>query len=202
MKIQIIGKNIDLGDSLRGRIEAGLEGAVTKYFDRPSEGHVIVSKDAHLIGVDCNIHLPSGITLQAHGEANEPYAALEAALTKIEKRVRRYKRRLKDHQAKKSPMPSEDAQAFVFQGEPDVDDEQEGHDGDDAAANGHDDAPLVVAEMTTQIKTMTVSEAVLQLELGDSPALMFRSQAHGGLNMVYRRSDGHIGWLDPAASRS
>ncbi|MEL6258147.1 MAG: sigma 54 modulation/S30EA ribosomal C-terminal domain-containing protein, partial [Pseudomonadota bacterium] len=106
---------------------------------------------------------------------------------------------LKDHQAKKSPLPSESAQAFVLQGAPEGDDEED-ESVDAAAANGHDDAPLVVAEMTTQIKTMTVSEAVLQLELGDTPALMFRSVAHGGLNMVYRRPDGHIGWLDPAAA--
>ncbi|MEO0982116.1 MAG: ribosome-associated translation inhibitor RaiA [Pseudomonadota bacterium] len=191
MQIQIIGKNMDLGDALRQRIAEGLEGAVKKYFDRPSEGHVVVAKDAHLIGVDCNIHLPSGITLQAHGEATEPYAALEAALDKIEKRVRRYKRRLKDHhQADRAPMPTEPASAFVIQGPSDEEEEE-------PRANG-DASPLVIAEMSAEIKTMTVSEAVMQLELGDSPALMFRSVAHGGLNMIYRRPDGHIGWLNPA----
>lgn len=183
---------MDLGESLRERIAEGLEGAVSKYFDRPSEGQVVVAKDAHLIGVDCNIHLPSGITLQAHGEATEPYAALETALDKIEKRVRRYKRRLKDHhQPGRAPLPSEPAAAFVIQGASDEDEIEEPH------VNG-DASPLIVAEMSAEIKTMSVSEAVMQLELGDSPALMFRSVTHGGLNMIYRRPDGHIGWLDPA----
>ncbi len=195
MQIKITGKNIDLGDTLRDRIAEGLEAAVTKYFDRPSEGHVSVSKEAHLVLVDCNVHLPSGIVLQAQGRAADPYAALEDALTKMEKRVRRYKRRLKDHhRPDRAPLPSEPAQAFILQGagedEPDED-----------SLNGAD-APLIVAETAMEIKTMSVSEAVMQLELGENPAIMFRSAGHGGLNVVFKRSDGHIGWIDPASRQS
>lgn len=191
MQIQITGKHIDLGEALRGRIESGLEAAVTKYFDRPTAGHVTVSKDGYQTAVDCSVHLPSGIVLQAQGMAEEPYAALENALEKMEKRVRRYKRRLKDHhRADRSPMPSESVPAFVLQ--------SQGEDaGGDIAENG-EDQPLIIAEVAEQLRTMSVSEAVMQLELGDSPVVFFKHTSHDRLNLVYRRSDGHIGWVDPA----
>lgn len=193
MEIKIAGKNMELGEALQTRIAEGLEGAVRKYFDRPGDAHVTVSKEAHLSEVDVNVHLPSGIILQSTGQAPDPYDALEAALAKIEKRVRRYKRRLKDHHREgRTPLPSEPATAFILQ----ASDESEELD-DSAAANGAD-YPLTVAEDSAQIRTMTVSEAVMQLELGESPALMFRNARHNGLNMVYRRPDGHIGWVDPA----
>lgn len=183
---------MDLGDALRSRIETGLEAAVTKYFDREFDGHVTVSPNGHETEIDCNVHLPSGIILQSTGKASDPYAALDEALEKMEKRVRRYKRRLKDHHKNGSaPFPSEPASAFVLKGA--VDDEAEETPGE----NG--DAPVIVAEAASQIRTMTVSQAVLQLELGESPALMFRNAKHSGLNMVYRRADGNIGWVDPAS---
>ena len=182
---------MDLGDALRERIETGLEAAVTKYFDRDFDGHVTVSPNGHETEIDCNIHLPSGIILQSTGKATDPYAALDEALAKIEKRVRRYKRRLKDHHKdNRSPFPSEPAAAFVLKGAPEEEDPAE------TGENG--EAPVIVAESASAIRTMTVSEAVLQLELADSPALMFRNAKHSGLNMVYRRSDGNIGWVDPA----
>lgn len=194
MQIQITGKHIDLGDALRGRIEAGLEAAVTKYFDRSGEGNVTVSKDGYQTAVDCSVHLPSGIVLQAQGLADEPYAALENALEKMEKRVRRYKRRLKDHhRADRGPMPSERVPAFVLQSR----DEEA-----DSAPNGVDDQPLVIAEMDEKLRTMSVAEAVMQLELGDTPVVFFRHASLDRLNLVYRRPDGHIGWVDPAAALS
>ncbi len=184
---------MDLGDALRSRIETGLEAAVTKYFDREFDGHVTVSPNGHETEIDCNIHLPSGIILQSSGRASDPYVALEEALDKIEKRVRRYKRRLKDHHKNgQSPFPSEPASAFVLKGTPEGDDEDPAETGEDG------NAPVIVAEAAAQIRTMTVSAAVLQLELADAPALMFRNAKHSGLNMVYRRADGNIGWVDPA----
>ncbi|MEQ9316554.1 MAG: ribosome-associated translation inhibitor RaiA, partial [Henriciella sp.] len=190
MQIQIAGRKMDLGDALRNRIETGLEAAVTKYFDRDFDGHVTVSPNGHETEIDCNIHLPSGIILQSTGKASDPYAALDEALDKIEKRVRRYKRRLKDHHKNgRDPFPSEPASAFVLKGAADDDVDDTGEDGE---------APVIVAESASQIRTMTVSEAVLQLELADSPSLMFRNAKHAGLNMVYRRPDGNIGWVDPA----
>lgn len=182
---------MDLGEALRARIETGLEAAVTKYFDRDFDGHVTVSPNGHETEIDCNIHLPSGIILQSTGKAADPYAALDEALAKIEKRVRRYKRRLKDHHKNgRDPFPSEPAASFVLKG---------GGEAEDPADTGEDgEAPVIVAESASQIRTMTVSEAVLQLELADSPALMFRNAKHSGLSMVYRRPDGNIGWVDPA----
>ncbi len=191
MHIQIAGRNIDLGEALQTRIESGLEAAVTKYFDRATEGNVSMAKDGHLYEVECQVALPSGISLQSSGEAADPYAAFESALDKLEKRVRRYKRRLRDHHRQdRSPLPIEAASSFVV-----APSDEESADSDidyDTV-----DAPVVVAETQTNIKTMTASMAVMQLELTEVPALMFRNAVHGGLNMVYRRTDGHIGWVDP-----
>ncbi len=201
MQIKIAGKNMQLGEALQERISAGLEAAVTKYFDRSGDAHVTVTKEGHLFEVDLNVHLPSGIILQAVNKGDEPYGALEGALGKIEKRVRRYKRRLKDHHRPgRQPFPSEPATAFVLQlsEEDDSGDDET----DSSPPNGADQAPLTVAEGSASISTMTVSEAVMQLELGDSPALMFRNARHNGLNMVYRRLDGHIGWVDPGVTET
>lgn len=201
MQIKIAGKNVELGSALQERIADGLEGAVRKYFDRAGDAHVTVTKEGHLFEVDVNVHLPSGIILQSVGQADDPYAALENSLDKIEKRVRRYKRRLKDHhRPDRKPLPAEAASTFVIQSP--GEDETEAHtDGaEDAPLTNGEDHPLTVAEGNAQIRTMTVSEAVMQLELGESPALMFRNARHNGLNMVYRRPDGHIGWVDPVVS--
>lgn len=193
MQVKIAGKQMELGESLQEHISAGLEGAVAKYFDRTGDAHVTVSRQGHEVEVDCNVHLPSGIILQSTGLGEDSYAAFEKALEKMDKRVRRYKRRLKDHhKPDRTPFPAEPAAAFVLQSN---DDESEA-----SEPNGADHgAPLTVAETKAVIKTMSVSEAVMQLELGDAPALMFRNAATGGHNMVYRRPDGHIGWVDPAA---
>lgn len=191
MQIQITGKHIDLGEALRGRIETGLESAVTKYFDRPSDGQVIVSKDGYLTVVDCSVHLPSGIVLQAQGQADDPYAALENALDKMEKRVRRYKRRLKDHHRDRAPMPTQSVPAFVLQSRDEEADE-----------SVEDDQPLIIAEMAEKLRTMSVAEAVMQLELGEAPVVFFQHTSLERLNLVYRRPDGHIGWVDPAPASS
>lgn len=185
MTIQIAGRHLDVGDALRERILDGLEAAVTKYFDRSFDANVTVEKRGHEVITDCNVHLPSGIVLQSTGAASDPYASLEDSLEKMEKRVRRYHRRLKDHH-KRSPMPSEPANAFIIKG------------GDEVVPEDKGEAPLIVAESASDVKTMSVSEAVMQLELSDTPAVLFRNVKHSGLNMVYRRDDGNIGWVDPA----
>jgi ribosomal subunit interface protein len=191
MQIQITGKHMELGTAMRGRIEAGLEATVAKYFNRTGEASVFVSQHGPFVEVDCNVHLPSGIVLQSTGRADDPYAALEVSLDKMEKRVRRYKRRLKDHHAAApQPLPAQAASEILLQAQ----DTEESEDTGIEAG----DAPLTVAETSVSIRTMSVSEAVMQLELQDVPALMFRNAGHDGLNMVYRRPDGHIGWVDPA----
>ncbi|MCL4168380.1 UNVERIFIED_CONTAM: hypothetical protein GTU68_030260, partial [Idotea baltica] len=151
---------MDLGQALRERIEEGLEGAVSKYFNRTGEANVVVIQEGHEVEVDCNVHLPSGIVLQSTGRAGDPYAALEQSLGKMEKRVRRYKSRLKDHHREdRVPMPMEVAAESVF--------EANGFDHEDEAP----DAPLTVAETSMKIQTMSVSEAVMQLELKEVSAL-------------------------------
>lgn len=185
MTIQIAGRHLNIGDALKERISDGLEAAVTKYFDRSFDANVTVEKRGHEIVTECNVHLPSGIVLQSTGAATDPYASLEDSLEKMEKRVRRYHRRLKDHH-KRSPLPSEPANAFIIKSAEDELPEDKG------------EAPLIVAESASDVKTMSVSEAVMQLELSDTPAVLFRNVKHSGLNMVYRREDGNIGWVDPA----
>jgi ribosomal subunit interface protein len=195
MRIQVAGRHVDVGEALRSRIEHDLEAGVTKYFGRPTDGLVTVSRNGMGFEVDCAVHLSSGMSLQAHGHGTDAHAAFDDALTKIEKRVRRYKRRLKNHHAtQKSPLPAETAASYVLAPIQEEDEEDVG------AADGaieEDGGPLVIAETTTPIRTMAVSTAVLQLELSENPALLFRNAASGGLNLVYKRRDGNVGWIDP-----
>jgi ribosomal subunit interface protein len=193
MKVLIAGKQIDVGDALRARITEELTTGIEKYFSRATEAHVTVAKAGPGFAVDCDVHLASGISLQAQGSGGDAHAAFDSALTKIEKRVRRYKRRLRNHHTmNKSPLPAEDASAYVLA--PFKEDEESELAG---GTNGADPAPLVIAETKMALRTMPVAMAVLQLELTETPALMFRNAGHGGLNVVYRRADGNIGWIDP-----
>ena len=193
MQINIAGKQMDLGEALKQKITNDLEAVVSKYCERTGQARVTVSKQGHMVEVDCNIHLPSGILLQAKGQATDPYASLENALDKIEKRIRRYRRRLKDHhRPDRSPFPSEPAIDHVLSSVDESDEEltDEKH--------VDENSVLTIAETSTTVHTMAVSEAVMQLELSDVPALMFRHAATKRHNMVYRRVDGHIGWVDPS----
>lgn len=208
MQVQIAGKKIEVGAALQERIAHGLEERVSKYFNRTGEAFVTVSKPGWAFYVDCSIHLPSGVTLQAHGEGDDAYQAFEQSLDKIEKRVRRYKSRLRNHRAKDATPPEIAAERILLPAAHDAPDDTEDNGDDDAygAATGNGgangaaaaDAPVIVAESDTRIRTMTVSMAVMQLELADSPAVLFRNAGHGGLNMVYRRPDGNVGWVDPS----
>ncbi len=195
MQVQIAGKKIEVGAALQERISFGLENRVSKYFNRTGEAFVTVSKPGWAFNVDCSIHLPSGVTLQAHGEGDDGYQAFEMALDKIEKRVRRYKNRLRDHRPASGNgngiLESASERIILPRDETDEPDDETGLDGSAG------EAPAIVAESDTKIRTMTVSMAVMQLELVESPALMFRNAAHGRLNMVYRRDDGNVGWVDP-----
>lgn len=193
MRIQVAGRQMEVGEALKSRIEDELASGVGKYFSRATDAVVTVGRNGGAgVEVDCTVHLSSGISLQAQGHAGDAHTAFDDAMSKLEKRVRRYKRRLKNHHAdNKSPLPAEDAAAYVLA--PLQDDSEA-----DAAASGNDEAgPLVIAETTVPVRTMTVSTAVMQLDLSDAPALMFRNAASGVLNVVYRRPDGNIGWIDP-----
>jgi ribosomal subunit interface protein len=192
LQVQIAGKKLEVGAALQERIAFGLESRVSKYFNRTGEAQVTVSKPGWAFNVDCSIHLPSGVTLQAHGEGEDGYQAFEMALDKIEKRVRRYKNRLRNHRAK-------DGLATELASERIIVPLEDSADGDDTSDfdSAPGESPAIVAESDTKIQTMTVSMAVMQLELADSPAVMFRNAGNGRLNMVYRRADGNVGWVDP-----
>lgn len=189
MRIQVAGRQMDVGEALRSRIEADLATGVGKYFNRATDAKVTVGKNGGVgVAVDCDVHLSSGISLQSQGHGGDAHSAFGDALEKLEKRLRRYKRRLRNHHAEqKSPLPAEDAAAYVLAP---LDEDKEGF-------GPLSDAPLVIAETTVPVRTMTVSMAVMQLDLSDTPALLFRNAAHGGFNLVYWRSDGNVGWIDP-----
>jgi ribosomal subunit interface protein len=190
IRVSVAGRQMDVGEALRGRILEDLSKGVQKYFSHGAEASVTIAREGHLFDVDCVVHLDSGITLEAHGEGGDAHAAFDSALSKIEKRVRRYKRRLKNHHAAhKTPLPEEPVPAYVLRAD---EGEEEG-----AEPVPAEDGPMIIAEMTEPVRTMAVATAVMQLELKDAPALLFRNAAHGGLNMVYRRRDGHVGWIDP-----
>jgi ribosomal subunit interface protein len=187
MQLSVKGKQIDVGDALRNHVESQLNEIVGKYFSGTIDANVTFSREAHMFRADISVHAGRGILLQANASATEPYPAFDAAAARIGKRLRRYKKKIVDHhhETQRAADPTM-ANAFVLHGiEPEHDEE----------AN---DNPVVVAEMTTPIDNLTVSEAVMRLDLGDLPALMFCNRAHGGLNMIYRRPDGNIGWVDPA----
>jgi len=190
MRVQVAGRQMDVGEALRTRIEGELASGVGKYFNRATDAVVTVGKNGGAsVEVDCTVHLSSGISLQAEGHGGDAHSAFDDALEKLEKRVRRYKRRLRNHHADhKSPLPAEDAAAYVLAP---VEEEP------DAETANAEPGPLVIAETKTAVRTMPVSMAVMQLDLSESPALMFRNAANGALNVVYRRKDGNIGWIDP-----
>jgi len=189
MKLIVKGQQIDVGDALREHARESLEGVFGKYFGDAIDATVIFSRDAHLLRASLTVHVGRGITAQSEATADQAYAAFDLAAERLAKRLRRHKRRLRDHH--KIPLETQPADHYVLAAE--------AEEGEPDAADGR---PAVVAEMKAEIPSLTVSEAVMRLDLEDSPALMFVNRAHGGLNMVYRRPDGNIGWVDPKGNRS
>ena len=186
MRIQVSGKQIDVGDALRTHVEDRLNEAVGKYFDRPVEAVVTFCRDRHEFIADSSVHLPTGMTVQATARSEEIYASFEGAVERMEKQLRRYKRRLKDHHRdRQGPIEALDASSYILQG-----DEGEGDEPESLQ-------PVIVAEMETRVQSLSVGEAVMQMELAGAQLLVFRNNAHGGVNVVYRRDDGNIGWIDP-----
>jgi ribosomal subunit interface protein len=186
MDILINGKSTDVGESLRTHVSAALEGAVRKYFDRALRGVVTFSRDAHRFRADLTVHAVRGLIVQGEASADDAYVAFDRALERIEKQLRRYHRRLVNHDRGRGDAPTEAAQQYVLAAE---------HENEVPA----EAQPVVIAEMPTEIASATVGEAVMRMDLADAPCLMFRNKAHGRLNVVYRRADGNVGWIDPAA---
>jgi ribosomal subunit interface protein len=190
MQIQIVSKGIDVSPALRERISGRLDEMMDKYIHRDGEAHVSVSREGGGFRTVCSVHLPSGATMEGQGEAAEAYGATDEALNHMEKRLRRYKRRLKDHSQK---AKAKNMSLFVLQdpiGESDLDDENDA----DIAVQ---DEPIVIAEKQSQIRTMTPSMAALELGLADKGVVVFHNARHGRLNVVFKRPDGNIGWVDP-----
>lgn len=191
MDVQITGKSIDLGEALQTHVRDAMSTGVHKYFDRGAEASVNFGKDGSRFTTEATVHLASGVFLAANGKGGDAYASFDEAMEKLEKRVRRYKRRLKDHHSKdRSPLPAEMAASYVLQGPL-----SNGQDGTEAG----EDAPLVIAESETSLRSMTVTDAVMQLDLTELPVIVFRNAKNGALSVVHRREDGNIGWIEAAA---
>ena len=186
MQYQITGKQIDIGEALQVHVKNCLEDVVGKYAGRPTDANVVFSKSGHEHVCEATVHLSTGLTAQAKGHDHEIYSAFDRCAEKMDKQLRRYKRRLKDHHRER-PVELSDASAYIL-----------------AANDGPNDAepdtlqPMIIAEMETKIPSLSVGEAVMQLELAGAPVLVFRNEKQEtGVNIVYRRDDGNIGWIDP-----
>jgi ribosomal subunit interface protein len=195
MQVQVSGRHVDVGDALRARISDELLSAIGKYFERGGDADVVLSRDGHGFRIECLVTLASGQQLQSHGLGADAHSAFGQALSKVETRIRRYKRRLKSHAIAAEAKAQELASSYVLRAP-----EGEDLDGDDDWELGEAESPpaaMVIAESQAELKTMTVSMAVMQLDLTEQQAIVFRNAAHGGLSVVYRRTDGNIGWIDP-----
>ncbi len=185
MSFRVSGKNIDIGEALRSRINERIADATAKYFDGGFSGHVTVGKEGFGFRTECMIHLDSGITLHTEANAADAYASADQAAERIEKRLRRYKRKLKEHHLarREEPLP---AQSYILAAN------------DEESEVAPDYAPTIIAEETTSLQTLSVGGAVMAMDLAEARVVVFRNAAHGGINVVYRRPDGHIGWIDPS----
>ncbi len=192
MQVQVFGKHVDVGEALRGRVSEDLQGAIGKYFERGGDAEVVISRDGSGFRVDCLVTLASGQQLQSHGVAADAHSAFSQALNKVETRIRRYKRRLKSHTPSANAKAAETAALYILK-PPDDETDGEWGGGDDARPP----AAMIIAESQAVLRTMTVSMAVMDMDLTESQTIVFRNAAHGGLSVVYRRSDGNIGWIDP-----
>ncbi len=185
MQILTTGKNLDIGDSLRSHIEGRLGREVSKYFDGAVSAQVVIEKQRTMFTAECQLYLSTGLMLNARGEAGDAYASFDSAAEHLEKRLRRYKRRIRDHHAnRREPVAVTMESGFIIAGESDHDVEPE------------DDNPIIIAETSEKVETLSVGEAVMKLDISTTPFVLFRNAGHGGINIVYRREDGHIGWID------
>jgi len=195
MNIQIVSKNIDVSPALHERISSRFDEMMDKYIHREGEAHVSVSREGTGFRTVCSVHLPSGATMESSGNAKDAYGATDEALEHMEKRLRRYKRRLKDHQAQqKAEAKAQVLSMFVLENlvsDSELDDES---DKADAPAE-----PMIISEASRPLRTMTPGMAALELGLADNGVVVFNNAKHGRVNVVFKRADGNIGWIDPKA---
>lgn len=187
MHIQVSGHQIDIGDALRTHVAEKLNAGVAKYFDHTLDATVGFARERERFQCAVAVHVHSGLTLRADGSATEIYASFDAAAERIEKQLRRHKGRLKAHKGRGADDTLA-AQYYVIDGEAE----------EAAPTNGEAGEPAIIAESPSSVATLRVGDAVMQLDLTGAPVLLFRNAGNGGLNVVYRRADGHVGWIDPA----
>jgi ribosomal subunit interface protein len=188
MSVRVSGKNLDIGESLRQHVLTKIDSMVSRYFSGGVGGHVVIAREGSGFRSDCTLSLSSGVTLHAEGAAHEPYPCFEQAADKIEARLRRYKKRLKGRAGPEAAAESQNEGTvtnYVVQAPTDDEEPAEGF------------KPVVVAEGTEALKPMSVASAVAELDLTGAPVIVFSHAGNGRLNIVYRRRDGAIGWLDP-----
>ena len=191
MRYQISGRQIDIGEALQTHVKAELGEVVEKYAQRPTDAVIVFSRAAHEYVCESVIHLSTGLTAQAKGHATEIYAAFESCREKMDKQLRRYKRRIRNHhQNRPAPVEFGGGSAYILAPTEEPEDD-----------TNEPLQPIIIAEMEAKIPSITVGEAVMQLELSGQNFLVFRNEGHAGVNVVYRRTDGNIGWIDPRNSR-
>ncbi len=192
MRTQISGKQIDIGEALQAHVQFQIEAAIAKYPGRPTDALVVFSRDGSTFNCETVLHLSTGLTVQASAKEHDIYAAADAAVTKMEKQLRRYKRRLKDHHRERAqPVELSGVASYILAASE-----------DEEAEEPETLQPIIVAEMETRIPSLSVGEAVMQMELAGAPVLVFRNEKQDqGVNVVYRRDDGNIGWIDPNSTR-
>ena len=201
MQVTVSGRHLDLSDALRTRVEAQLDVIAHKYFDHALEANVTFGRARSFFTCDINVHAGRGLTLRGEGEAADAHAAFDDAAEHIAKRLRRYRRRVNGHSRDEAQgrVRPEMAREYILLENDELADTLEpvvdGHIPERAYAT-------VIAENPTEIGVLTVGDAVMRMDLADQGVLMFRNQASGELNVVYRRSDGHVGWIDPTAVRN
>lgn len=222
MHITVAGKQVDTGDALKVHVADGLKGVTRKYFDHALDAQVIFSRNRSFFTCGITIHAGRGLSLRGEGEGPDAHRAFDVAAEHIAKRLRRYRRRVNEHSRdlaeERLPATAETARQVILAGPVEAPDEDadtalvEAHPEDGTVADGltakehddllhkHDGEGTIIAETPTEISHLTVSEAVMRLDLGQMPVMMFRNRASGQLNVVYRRPDGHVGWIDTAAA--
>jgi ribosomal subunit interface protein len=190
MTVRVSGKNLDIGEALRQHVLEKVEATVTRYFNGSVGGHVVMTREGSGYRSDCTLRLSSGVSLHAEGRAHEPYLCFEQAADKIESRLRRYKTRLKGHTAASGANARGKVENYLIESPREEQEEP---------AGGFN--PVVVAEGTEELKSLSVASAVAELDLTGAPVVVFQHAGSGRVNVVYRRRDGAIGWIDPHAAR-
>ena len=188
MTTVVSGKNIEVGESLREFIKQELKTVVEHYVGDIIEAHVIISKDHHIFASDITVHIGHHFVVHCHGADEDPHRSVTNALQKLESRIKRYKNRLRNRKRhpREETVEILPAQQYVVNGA-----------GEDTGG----DSPVIIAEMNSQVLSLSVGEAVMRMDLSESPVLLFRNAANGQFNVVYKRQDGNVGWIDPSLTK-